>query len=70
MDNLFIAKRSSEDLKAGRGQQVHALRIGEVGPTEKTLDPRATGIAASLGSAAPSAAGPPPPEPRRLAPTQ
>eukprot|EP00975_Prorocentrum_lima_P044085 9245989-Prorocentrum_lima.AAC.1 len=64
MDNLFIAKPSSEDIKKGKQQQVHALGIDEIGPTEKTLDPMATGIAASLGSAAPSAAGPAPPEPR------
>eukprot|EP00975_Prorocentrum_lima_P032133 6749407-Prorocentrum_lima.AAC.1 len=64
MSDLFIAKPSPKDLKEGRVQQVHALKIGEVGPTEKTLEPKASGIAASLGSAAPAAAGPPPPEPR------
>eukprot|EP00975_Prorocentrum_lima_P020315 4274303-Prorocentrum_lima.AAC.1 len=68
MDNLFIAKPSSDDLKKGRKQQVHALGIDEIGPTEKTRDPRATGIAASLGSAAPSAAGVKPPAPCRSGP--
>eukprot|EP00975_Prorocentrum_lima_P049539 10364915-Prorocentrum_lima.AAC.1 len=68
MDNLYIAEPSSEDLKKGRSKQVHALGIDEIGWTEKTRDPGATGIAASLGSAAPSAAGAVPPAPRRLAP--
>eukprot|EP00975_Prorocentrum_lima_P015695 3329651-Prorocentrum_lima.AAC.1 len=48
MDDLFIALPSRKDLKEGRFQQIHALKAGEYGPAEKPLDPRASGIAASL----------------------
>eukprot|EP00975_Prorocentrum_lima_P040656 8535764-Prorocentrum_lima.AAC.1 len=70
MGELFIAQPSRKDIKEGKFQQIHALKAGEFGPVKKPLDPKASGIAASLGSAAPAAAGPPPPEPRRLAPAQ